>query len=418
MSTEKIRITLDDVHSSTVDAKLQQQAALTRSQAHYQQLPPIPNVTSAFSRGSLWYHPVFYMALFGLVGGICAWGTSEIAERLAPPYVEQFRVFANAHDGILELVQRGHWTRAEGNRAMDALFEQYRGNPYVEIFRDPLLNETQKLAKAEQLASADLKKQLLSRVLFFGVIGLVLSCFLAIADSIVSRNWRGVMVNSSLGLLLGLVGGVSVGLFINQLYNWLGGGVGKDMFHQVLARGIGWAVLGLFLAVAPGILLRSWKRLAIGLAGGFLGGLVGGLLFDSVSMVSGSAVLSRGLAIVAIGVVAGAATGLIENAAKSGWLRITAGLIVGKQFILYRNPTVLGSSPQCDIYLFKDPQIAPQHAAVHVIQGRFELEDLRSSTGTAVNGRLVSRCRLQNGDTIQIGSTVCQFQEKAAGNMP
>jgi pSer/pThr/pTyr-binding forkhead associated (FHA) protein len=79
--------------------------------------------------------------------------------------------------------------------------------------------------------------------------------------------------------------------------------------------------------------------------------------------------------------------------------------------VLYRNPTIIGSSPQCEIYLFKDPQVGPRHAAIHVGRG-FEIEALQPGCGTFVNGQAVSRTRLRNGDQVQIGSTTFVFQEK------
>ena len=36
---------------------------------------------------------------------------------------------------------------------------------------------------------------------------------------------------------------------------------------------------------------------------------------------------------------------LIENVIKSGWFKVEEGVIAGKQFVLYRNPTYIGSSP-------------------------------------------------------------------------
>ena len=118
------------------------------------------------------------------------------------------------------------------------------------------------------------------------------------------------------------------------------------------------------------------------------------------------------VAMLAIGLFAGLATGIIENAAKTGWVKVVAGLIAGKQFILYRNPTFLGSGPDCQIYLFKDPQVGRRHAAIHIVPGGFELEDLPLGTSTLVNGKAVQRARLRNGDRIQIGSTALVFQEK------
>jgi pSer/pThr/pTyr-binding forkhead associated (FHA) protein len=88
-------------------------------------------------------------------------------------------------------------------------------------------------------------------------------------------------------------------------------------------------------------------------------------------------------------------------------------LIAGKQFILYKDATYIGSSPQCEIYLFKDPTISPRHAALHRRGNGFDLEDLGSASKTFVNGAPVARTRLKRGDQIQIGSTVLLFQERA-----
>jgi hypothetical protein len=150
----------------------------------------------------------------------------------------------------------------------------------------------------------------------------------------------------------------------------------------------------------------------VGLAGGFAGGVIGGLLFAPVAKMSGNAMLARAIATLAIGGIAGAATGLIENAAKAGWLKVIQGFIAGKQFILYRATTYIGSSPECHIYLFKDPAIGRRHAAVHIVPGGFDLEDLPLGGATFVNGRAVSRVRLRTGDQIQVGSTAFTFQEK------
>ena len=154
------------------------------------------------------------------------------------------------------------------------------------------------------------------------------------------------------------------------------------------------------------------KDNGIGMIGGLVGGIIGGVLFDPLARATGNVHLSRLLAIIVIGVVAGVGTGLIENAAKSGWFKVTSGLIAGKQFVLYRNPTYIGSSPQCHIYLFKDPQVGKRHAAIHVLPGGFEIEDLPLGAKTVVNGNSVTRARLRNGDKVSIGATTFNFQEK------
>jgi hypothetical protein len=174
---------------------------------------------------------------------------------------------------------------------------------------------------------------------------------------------------------------------------------------------LAWGVLGLFLTVGPGLLLRNRKKFFIGLAGGMIGGAIGGALFDPVNYLAGAQV-SRLTALVAIGGLAGLSTALIENVAKTGWLRVTAGLIAGKQFILYRNPTFIGSAPDSQIYLFKDPKVGRRHAALHLVHGGVDIEDLPLGSQTIVNGMPVTRTRLHNGDQITIGSSMFLFQEK------
>jgi hypothetical protein len=199
----------------------------------------------------------------------------------------------------------------------------------------------------------------------------------------------------------------------NLVYRTIGEFAEGNLLVHIFARTIGWGMVGVALTLAPGVTMRSFKRLAIGLVGGSIGGLVGGMLFDPISFVVPFDPVCRFVSVMAIGTLAGAATGLIEVAAKSGWVRVTQGLIVGKQFIFYKKATAVGSTPECDIYLFKDPTIAPRHAIIHAVSGGYDLEDQGSATGTFVNDKQVRRARLRNGDAIRIGGTVLTYQERA-----
>jgi len=165
------------------------------------------------------------------------------------------------------------------------------------------------------------------------------------------------------------------------------------------------------------LVVKNRKRFLIGLAGGAVGGAVGGILLDPLSRATSSAEFGRLAAMCCIGAVAGAATGILEHAARTGWLKVTAGVIAGKQFILYRDPTYIGSAPDCQIYLFRDPKVGRRHAAIHLLKGRIEIEDLPLGGQTLINGIPIARQRLHHGDRIAIGSTTFLFQEKkAAGN--
>ena len=153
-----------------------------------------------------------------------------------------------------------------------------------------------------------------------------------------------------------------------------------------------------------------------GLLGGVLGGLLGGLVFDPINYVftsaDGQALVSRGIGFTLIGLMVGLFVGIVEQWTKSAWLLMKAGPLAGKQFVVFRNPTVLGSAPKADVYLFKDEAIEPRHALIHDRGGRFEIEDMDTADGTYVNGIPVRRQVLKSGDQIVLGKTVLEFALK------
>ena len=129
-----------------------------------------------------------------------------------------------------------------------------------------------------------------------------------------------------------------------------------------------------------------------------LGGLLGGLLFDPISVLFNAterATLSRGVGFTIIGLLVGLFVGLVEGWTKTAWLLMRAGPLAGKQFVLYRDTTVLGSSPKAEVYLFKDEAIEPRHAMIYNRGGRFEIEDCNTRDGTYVNGVPITRQLLQ-----------------------
>jgi pSer/pThr/pTyr-binding forkhead associated (FHA) protein len=89
------------------------------------------------------------------------------------------------------------------------------------------------------------------------------------------------------------------------------------------------------------------------------------------------------------------------------------GPLAGKQFILYRSPTVIGSSPKCDITLVSDKSVAPQHAAISQTGGQHSIADLGSPGGTRVNGQAVRTRTLRSGDRIGLGQTTFIYEDRA-----
>jgi pSer/pThr/pTyr-binding forkhead associated (FHA) protein/ribosomal protein L40E len=75
----------------------------------------------------------------------------------------------------------------------------------------------------------------------------------------------------------------------------------------------------------------------------------------------------------------------------------------GETFLVEREETTVGRSPDCDIFL-DDVTVSRRHAVVRRAGAGLEIEDLGSLNGTFLNRkRIESAARLSDGDELQIG---------------
>ena len=266
-------------------------------------------------------------------------------------------------------------------------------------------------------------------LLFCPVTGLI-GMFLGAAEGIMCRNARRAVICAAVGVGIGFTGGI-VAVFIAKIIMgvmtiiavqfWKNPQPGQrpsglTLLIIIMGRASAWAVAAIPAGIGQGIALREPKVFLNGLLGGVLGGLLGGIAFDPINLAfapaNGEAWLSRGIGFTTIGLMVGLLVGIVEQWTKSAWLLMKAGPLAGKQFVVFRNPTVLGSAPKADVYLFKDGAIEPRHALIHDRGGRFEIEDMNTADGTYVNGVPVSRQILKSGDQIVLGKTVLEFALK------
>jgi hypothetical protein len=85
------------------------------------------------------------------------------------------------------------------------------------------------------------------------------------------------------------------------------------------------------------------------------------------------------------------------------------GLDVGVfEFELRTDEVVIGRSRKADLRL-SNPSVSRQHARIARADGQYTLTDMRSTSGTAVNGRSTAAHVLQHGDSIQIGPYVLLY---------
>jgi hypothetical protein len=270
----------------------------------------------------------------------------------------------------------------------------------------------------------------LAALLFFPTVAGFVGLFLGAAEGLMCRNFLRALLCGSVGLgigfglglvaliptgiIFGIMSTIALQFWKNPRPNAMPTGVA--FLILMMGRAAAWAVAAIPAGLGQGIALRERKVVYNGVVGGVLGGLLGGMLFDPISLVfttaDGSAAVSRMVGFVVIGLLVGLFVGLVEGWTKTAWLLMRAGPLAGKQFVLHRDTTVLGSSPKAEIYLFKDDAIEPRHALVHNRGGRFEIEDCETPDGTYVNGIPVRRQILKSGDKIVLGKTVLEFELK------
>jgi hypothetical protein len=236
-----------------------------------------------------------------------------------------------------------------------------------------------------------------------------------VAESLVERSTRKAMWNGMLSIMLGLVLGIIFDFIANVFYN-----IGLGICFQLgvrtarnpavwVTRGLAWMVFGVAGGIVYGIVDRSGKKIRYGILGGIIGSGLGGMLFDPIAFATHSGAPSRAVGFGLLGMATGVAMGIVESALKDRWLYVASGPLAGKQFILYKPATVIGSSQQCDIYLFKDPSIQQQHARIEL---RGAQTFLHAQGQVFVSGQPARSRALQSGDLIQIGRYAFHFRER------
>jgi hypothetical protein len=350
-SGQPLRLDKSDLYSPQVESYLQDQEALRREMPEVEPQPLLVRVI---------YSSYFYLSIAAGLGALCGWAALE-------PFFDD----AEVHKGID-----------------------------------------------------------IAATLMFPVVAGCIGLFLGAIEGLMCRNVGRAAICAIVGLGIGFGGGlisIFIAGFIFVIMNmvafqfWQNPQPGQmpgglALLILMMGRAAAWAVAAIPAGIGQGIALREKKVIMNGLLGAVLGGLLGGLLFDPISLVfvgaNGKATVSRAIGFATIGILVGLFVGLVEQWTKTAWLLMKAGALAGKQFVLYRNPTVLGSSPKADIYLFKDPAIEPRHALIHNRGGRFEIEDCSTPDGTYVNGIPIQKHVLQAGDQVVLGKTVLEFSLK------
>lgn len=236
-----------------------------------------------------------------------------------------------------------------------------------------------------------------------------------VAESVVERSAKKAAIRGVICLFLGVAMGFIFEFIANIFFN-IGLAIIAEMGVQSfrnpaawVVRGFAWMVFGAAGGVVYGIAGLSGKKTLYGVLGGVIGAGLGGVVFDPIAMLTHGGSPSRAVGFGLVGLATGVGIGLVESALKDRWLYVTAGPLAGKQFILYKPRTVMGSDQSCDIYLFKDTNIMKEHAIIELAGSRIML---RTIGPTYINGQPVRQQVLTSGAIMQIGRYAFRYQER------
>lgn len=243
------------------------------------------------------------------------------------------------------------------------------------------------------------------------IIALFVGLFLGIGEGVFYGSKEKALKYGAIGAGVSVLLGYASGYLAQWMYSSM---LGDDPapIAAALVRGIGWAVMGVGIGLAVGLIKPELKRLLFCVIGGTCGAFLGGFLFNFIGEAVPNDMVSRGVAIVIMGLLIGVGVGLLEQFAKQAWLKVIRGEFEGKEYLVFAGTTSIGNNGKNTIVLFKDKLIGPHHCDIVLEGSRYVVKDCGTPMGTLVNGQKVTRQILKQGDAISIGNSVLVFNTK------
>lgn len=253
---------------------------------------------------------------------------------------------------------------------------------------------------------------LVQNVAYFMLAGGLLGVVLAMVEGVHLNEPRKAFEQVSLALPVGILGGAAAGLLGQALYALMGEAALSVWILRCGARAAGWAVAGALIGACPGVAASSRVRIQHGVIGGLAGGFAGGWLFEMLASSHGHG--SRLVALISLSVAIGAMVRLVEQARKQAWLVLVVGGPEGKEFIVSKRETTLGSHYQDDVCVAGNRGY-PTREAVIVQEGRSHwLETIQGGRAQVDGQPVAGRTLLRSGAAIRLGASELVFQLRDA----
>ncbi len=227
---------------------------------------------------------------------------------------------------------------------------------------------------------------------------------------------------ASYGAILSWIGG-ALGMIIGDWVNYYVIKVfGDFILFTMIARGLGWSLLGIAIGASEGIAARSLGKFSYGTLGGFLGGFLGGMLFElfysHARQADETSYFWSAVGQIILGACIGSLTALVQAVFQPANVKVLRGWQEGREYGLDKPASLLGRDEHADIALFRDMRVQKKHCYIRRVGERYVLVNNGAPGGdTLVNEVPVADTReLHDGDRIQLGNVILRFQMREAVN--
>lgn len=257
----------------------------------------------------------------------------------------------------------------------------------------------------DRVLQASNTNTLVDALLNGAIIGMCIGSFMGGFGGLVEQNRKRAVRGLGIGIITGLLGGIG-GLLIGEVLYQTGN-------QAATLRTIGWAIFGLGIGAGEGALLHAPRRLFFGAIGGVLGGVMGSLAFTQVKDALELPGFSRALGFTTLGALLGLFIGLVPAIIKNfiATLKVvSSGRNEGKEILLEgKRVTRIGRDERCELGLYGDAMIQPQHAEVRQGPQGYVIRALGNAP-VLVNGQPTTERLLQKNDRIRVGGQEIIFR--------